>query len=268
MQRFGNYQENEWLSGFTCQKCIDEGKELGYVNNMLAAKDAEEKEYKTLLDELEKLYRGTNGNPGVEDIKKITNRLDELDKSQKDRDQLAIRFIKTRNDKISDFRFKYGSGEEDKYCQICGCDKSHLCLIQSSCENKTHDWYHLSGWFCFDCITFGEMDRYIERESSELLTLMKEWQDIKEKYELFKSFSGKSEFSEKEIKSYVSAYKYRKELERKKAGYDRRAEYIMCDLVAYDIFDPVVFIIEPAKVGDSCVFCNETSGKDSKYEDG
>ena len=261
-QRIEYCWENNWFSGFTCQKCIDEGKELGYVNGMLDAKYAEEKEYKTLLDELEKLYRRTNGNPDAEGVKKITNLLDELEKRQKDRDQLATRFIRARNDRYAYFRFEYGPGEEDKYCQICGCDNSYLCVVQSTCDNKIHEWDHLSGWFCFECVTFGKMDTYIEKELSGRLTFMKEWQFIKEKYEFFESILNKSQFSETEIKSYLSSYKHRKALERKKTEYDRRAEYIMCDRSEYDIFEPVMVVIESAKVGDPCVFCDETCGKE------
>lgn len=256
-----------WLSGYTCQVCLDSGKGHDYVDNLEDTKYAEEKEYKTLLDELEKLFRRTNGNPDAEDVEKVTNLLDELDKNQKDRDQLEMRFIKIRNDIVTDFGFEYGPGVEDKHCQICGCESSYLCVVQSSCDNRTHIWDHLSGWFCLDCVITGIMDTHIEKELCELLTFMKEWQDVREKYEFFESVIGKSQFTEKEIKSYVSTYKHRKELGEKKVRYDRRAEYLMYDRLGYEYFEPVMFVIEPAKLGDTCLFCDETYGKNFKCED-
>jgi ribosomal protein S14 len=255
----------DWLSGFTCQKCLDADKEHEHVNKMWEIKNAEDREYNTLAEELEKLYNRTNGNPDAEDVERITIRLDELDKNQEVRDQLAKRFQRVRLGDKAYFICTHGQGVKHEKCEVCGQGNSFLCIVEDQFESHVEMLDEIAGWFCLDCITTGIQDTHTGKALRELLIFRNDCENVKEKYQFFMS-RGKSQLTKREMKECLSIFKHGKELEKQEALYKRKAESMKKTRLEYmDI--PLKTVIKTAGAGDPCFLCGKTCGKDHKCGD-
>jgi DNA repair exonuclease SbcCD ATPase subunit len=165
---------------------------------------AEYEEYDTLLDELEKIDGITNGNPDSEEIERITNRLEELDKNQEMRDQLAQRYNGVISNNKASFLFEYGPGVEHEKCKVCGQSHSYLYIVEDHFFNPAKILYEISGWFCADCIINGRQDTHTSKALRELMQYRTECDYLVEKYESLKSVMGKLQSTKAEKKFITS----------------------------------------------------------------
>ena len=113
------------LSGYTCQKCLDEEKEEPYICD--------------LMDELETNKR----------LKKL----------------LYDRFAQIRMQQKGMFISDHGLGVKGERCEICGANTSYLCIVEDHYPNNRIEMLdELSMWCCADCISMGRQKTRMENE--------------------------------------------------------------------------------------------------------
>jgi hypothetical protein len=246
-----------WLSGYTCKECIDVGKERDYVQKMWDTKIAEDNEYNTLVSKLRELDIRTNSDPDPDDVKRITNRLDELDKNQEARDQHAERYHQVILINTADFIGKYGLGVKHKKCEICGQGNSYLCIFEDHYEGCVEIFDELSFWACADCNSNGRQITHRAKILRESIQYWIECDNVKKEYEL-----GAWK-SREEMKSYLSTFEHGKELEAQEAKYKSTAKLMRAERLSYQDI-PVKMLIKTGGEGDTCFLCSKTIGKDHK----
>jgi hypothetical protein len=135
-----------WLSVYTCQKCQDIGKEQEYLKKMLETKCEECNKYKTLIGRLHKLSNRTNFNPESRTVRKIGKYLEELEKNQEARIQLAELFQRTCLDEKVHIISEYGTDLKLVKCE-CGQDNSYNCIFEDDFKVDREIIHELSDLF-------------------------------------------------------------------------------------------------------------------------
>lgn len=254
------YGKIEWLQGSICKKCLDAGKEPDYVKKILETKFEEANEYDTLNNELEKLYKRTDGYPDAEDVKKLTDRLDELVKSENERHLLAEWFLKTRMENKLEFISKYGQGVKEEKCEICDNDNAYLCIVEDYFEGKKAVLDELSFWACSDCICKGAKETYFGNALLEFLMFKGVCREFKDNIDLYISVKGTSQLTEEERKNLTSTIiEQFLEMSLLATVYCKKDKLMKRARLAYKGI-PVKTVIMTGKVGEGC-------GKDLKCED-
>jgi hypothetical protein len=242
----------EWLQGTICKKCLDAGKEPDFVKKILETKFVEATEYDTSKNELEKLYKRTHGYPDAEDVKKLTDRLDVLVKSENKRHQLAVWLMETRMENKLEFISKYGQGVKEEKCEICGDDNAYICIIEDYFEGKKAILDALSFWACSDCICKGAQETYFGNALLEFLMFKGVCREFKENIDLYMSVKGTSQLTEEERKNFTSTIIEKfLEMNLLAAVYSKRDKLMKKARLAYKGI-PVKTEIMTSKVDDRC----------------
>jgi hypothetical protein len=140
---------------------------------------------------------------------------DELNNNPKLRDQRAEQFQRIRLGEKADFICKYGPGVKHINCKICGQGFSYQIVVEDHFPDHIIIRDEISNFFCSDCIVNGSMQTHVTESLLKLLQFRKASEDVKKKYEFFKSLSESQFINEK--KNFISTFEHGKELEAEEA---------------------------------------------------
>lgn len=261
-----------WLCGYSCQECRDSGKEDEYVEKLEIEKLTEEREYATQVFKLNELKNVNNVSLDTEDAKMTINRLNQLEKNQEARDQLAERFQKIISDNESSFIDKHGPGIKDKHCKICGGDNSYLCYLECQLGDNVEILDAFTGYYCSDCIIAGKQESHTSEAFSKQLQLTREIVYSGTRYikatlntdisNIWMSFLLPLSEQEVELNERFSELNELKKLEKK---YEIKAKRMKNARFSYEGI-PVKMSIN-FNEGSPCYYCHKTIGKACKCKD-